>query len=1354
MHRTRLPLILSHIWHLGTLAVSSPSPKNVQVVNAHGLTVEVVQHDSLSWPDMSDSKTAEEVFQKEMEAASRASVPNLACPDACSELGPDPAKWPVFSHPARISACNETMLLDLAIFSDIKDKDTKASIRACTADLSESSSASTPKAKRDADACAPALQVQATSAIRAARKGASPSQQGSAASVSEFVTAAGRQISNHIGQVTPATCVNNTVSFAYAGKVAMGFYGGSQAHRQGVSSKLLDAFLEHVRKEGMPDSLLVELCDRDAERGADYIVGIAASSNLDLPSVQSAVKQWSQGTCLTDSGAGSVTEVSLLVPAPQVLAPSNSTNQTSNWERSLTSSRQRLQARADCRTAKVNSGDGCWAIAQTCGVSQSDLTRFNPRSNFCDTLIAGETICCSQGTLPETAPPPNADGTCKTQTVVAGDSCGSLASKCGINPNDFTKYNPKDGVCANLMEGQRVCCGRGNLPDLRPKQNADGSCFVYETVQGDFCNSIAVRHGLTTDELMEMNKKTWGWAGCSPLGLGVRMCLSSGRPPMPAPIHNAICGPQVPGTQHPGDGLSLASLNPCPLKACCNIWGQCGTTSEFCTEYESPTGAPGTSAPGTSGCIFNCGTHIVQSTPRTEKINIAYFESWNADRNCLKMNVDQIDTTKYSHIHFAFVDITPGDFRIDVSKAQYQFELFKAMRGVKKIISFGGWEFSNSPGTYYILRQAVKPENRPVFRKNVVDFVMEHELDGVDLDWEYPGAKDIPGTPEGDPTTEGTDYARTLAQLRALLPRDKSVSFAAPASYWYLRNFPVQNMGAIVDYVVYMTYDLHGQWDAGNQWASPGCPSGNCLRNHVNMTETLNALSMITKAGVPSNKVVVGVTSYARSFHMSERGCTGETCTFTGDRATSHAKKGRCTDTAGYISNAELDEIISSNKGGNVQTWTSQLTNFIVYDDLEWAAYMDDHTKMLRAALYGLFSMAGTTDWAVDLQSFRYYKDGEESGSGGDGGDGGGYQYNNEEPPLEACDAVYTDLDRVEADADRIPSHCLNGYVVEALAETLRSALDEYDGIMRTDYDHKFGWFAKVARQSWERSLTDFYHDHMDEFYTCYQQRRAGDGWQNVTIACPPKHSPGEAFSIYAVAKDEAAVARFLDDKYHIDVSWTRQKVWRTFPCNQQAGVDCAQYGLMHGGPELRPDFAVPNPKQHVAESIDNLRPLVGMLRSTARDLHLMWSSSGADADVVDGAAVPVLMVRTAVENMKQVVEVGDKAEKEEITNIVTACCQPRCYPHRVSQKDLPLHWWRDSALVLSDTRSNDGYGHAGDHSLGSHRVMDRPLCSTASTELFPDSGGFTKPARARISPCRPRTLGSWGLLLRRGWTR
>ena len=46
--------------------------------------------------------------------------------------------------------------------------------------------------------------------------------------------------------------------------------------------------------------------------------------------------------------------------------------------------------------------------------------------------------------------------------------------------------------------------------------------------------------------------------------------------------------------------------------------------------------------------------------------------------------------------------------------------------------------------------------------------------------------------------------------LRNLL-HDKEVTIAAPASYWYLRGFPIAKMAKLVDYIIYMTYDLHGQ---------------------------------------------------------------------------------------------------------------------------------------------------------------------------------------------------------------------------------------------------------------------------------------------------------------------------------------------------------------------------------------------------------------------------------------------------------------------------------------------------------------------------------------------------------------
>ena len=58
------------------------------------------------------------------------------------------------------------------------------------------------------------------------------------------------------------------------------------------------------------------------------------------------------------------------------------------------------------------------------------------------------------------------------------------------------------------------------------------------------------------------------------------------------------------------------------------------------------------------------------------------------------------------------------------------------------------------------------------------------------------------------------------------------MSIAAPASYWYLKAFPIDRMAQTIDYIVYMTYDLHGQWDYANKNAIEGCDFGDCLRSH------------------------------------------------------------------------------------------------------------------------------------------------------------------------------------------------------------------------------------------------------------------------------------------------------------------------------------------------------------------------------------------------------------------------------------------------------------------------------------------------------------------------------------------
>ena len=69
--------------------------------------------------------------------------------------------------------------------------------------------------------------------------------------------------------------------------------------------------------------------------------------------------------------------------------------------------------------------------------------------------------------------------------------------------------------------------------------------------------------------------------------------------------------------------------------------------------------------------------------------------------------------------------------------------------------------------------------------------------------------------------------------------------------------------------------------DVGNSAAIPGCKTENCLRSHINKTETHEAMVMITKAGVEARQIVIGVSSYGRSFRMSDGSCTGPECIYT-----------------------------------------------------------------------------------------------------------------------------------------------------------------------------------------------------------------------------------------------------------------------------------------------------------------------------------------------------------------------------------------------------------------------------------------------------------------------------------------
>lgn len=164
--------------------------------------------------------------------------------------------------------------------------------------------------------------------------------------------------------------------------------------------------------------------------------------------------------------------------------------------------------------------------------------------------------------------------TCSTIQAASGDGCASLAVKCGITGAQFTQYNPASNECSTLQPGEHVCCSAGTLPNFAPTPQPDGTCATYTIKANDDCSSIAATYSITVAQINSFNTNTWGWSGCTLIYAQAIICLSTGNPPMPAVVANAVCGPQVPGTAKPAAGTDLSQLNTCPLNACCDIWGQ------------------------------------------------------------------------------------------------------------------------------------------------------------------------------------------------------------------------------------------------------------------------------------------------------------------------------------------------------------------------------------------------------------------------------------------------------------------------------------------------------------------------------------------------------------------------------------------------------------------------------------------------------------------------------------------------------------------------------------------------------------------------------------------------------------
>ncbi len=271
---------------------------------------------------------------------------------------------------------------------------------------------------------------------------------------------------------------------------------------------------------------------------------------------------------------------------------------------------------------------------------------------------------------------------------------------------------------------------------------------------------------------------------------------------------------------------------------------------------------------------------------------IGYYPGWQwYDRDKL-VNPETIDYSKYTIINYAFlypledgtITITDpwGDKNLLLGTINWalaplgydsEFELGNPayhhpntslihhahLNNVPVMISIGGWTLSNDFSTI-----AADPIKRSNLAHSCNELVRVYNIDGIDIDWEYPGFADHGGTPD-----DIYNYTLLLQEIRDSLDvaedefsKNLMLTAAFGAAPDKMDDIEWDQMIEILDYINLMSYDFFGAFSSETNHNSPlyTPESGNPTFNCNSAIERL-----INDYSVPSGMINLGVAFYGRS---------------------------------------------------------------------------------------------------------------------------------------------------------------------------------------------------------------------------------------------------------------------------------------------------------------------------------------------------------------------------------------------------------------------------------------------------------------------------------------------------------
>ena len=243
---------------------------------------------------------------------------------------------------------------------------------------------------------------------------------------------------------------------------------------------------------------------------------------------------------------------------------------------------------------------------------------------------------------------------------------------------------------------------------------------------------------------------------------------------------------------------------------------------------------------------------------------VGYYAGWAAYRG---YGPDQLPAQALTHINYAFAMIDPDTGALALGDPGQDEKNLAALRSLREewphlslLVSVGGWDYST-----YFSDVASTAARRAAFAQSCVDFLVEHGLDGIDLDWEYPVSGGLPGTVHRPEDRE--NFTLLLRAIRRALDREGRrdgkkylLTIAGAAGADYLRKIQPEEAAEVVDHVFLMAYDLHGPWDDYADFNAPlTVPSGGSPQYQNSVADSVQRY---LEAGVPAEKLVLGMPLY------------------------------------------------------------------------------------------------------------------------------------------------------------------------------------------------------------------------------------------------------------------------------------------------------------------------------------------------------------------------------------------------------------------------------------------------------------------------------------------------------------